>query len=315
MIYSVKGLIRMTSDKSQITTIDELLSEVQYLLQIMYPESNFELLEKAYYDVVTLFDGNYEGYKACNTPFHDLQHTLDCFLAMVRILHGAFIEGVIFTVRETELGLVAALMHDTGYIQTENDKDGSGAKYTLVHVGRSVKFLQQYFMENKYPAEDAEFCLLCINYTGLGTEIEEIITNGDSQDLMGQMLGTADLVGQMADHRYLEKLIFLAEEFNEGRVPGYESEEELLRKTKDFYLASRKLLENEYGSVVRFLKSHYEQRWNINRNVYLDAIHKQINYLEHILEKYPDGYHSHLKRKENSEIGWSERTTGSAFKK
>ncbi len=287
----------MTSNHSQINGIDELLSEVMHLFLMMYPNERLEMFDKAFHDIVNLFNGEYEGYKACNTPFHDLQHTLDCLIAMIRLLHGASIENIKFTPKETELGLIAALMHDTGYIQTLDDMDGTGAKYTLVHVKRSGKFLKEYFKKNSYSNDAIRFCLGCINYTGLGTEIDEIQGKGDVQDVMGQMLGTADLVGQMSDHSYLEKLLYLAEEFKEGNVPGYENEDDLLKKTKGFYLHSRQLLKNEYGCVVKYLKNHFECRWNINKNVYLESIHKQIDYLEHIIEKYPDDFKKHLKRK------------------
>lgn len=287
----------MTSNHSQINSIDGLLSEVRHLFLMMYPNARLEMFDKAFHDIINLFNGGYEGYKACNTPFHDLQHTLDCLLAMIRILHGASIENIEFTPKETELGLIAALMHDTGYIQTLDDVDGTGAKYTLIHVKRSGKFLKEYFEKNGYSNEAIQFCLGCINYTGLGREIDAIQGKGDVQDVMGQMLGTADLVGQMSDHSYLEKLLYLAQEFKEGNVPGYEDEDDLLRKTKGFYLHSRQLLKNEYGCVVKYLKSHFECRWNINKNVYLESIHKQIDYLEHIIAKYPEDFKKHLKRK------------------
>lgn len=299
----------MTSNYTHMNSIDELLSEIKHLLSEMYPTSSFEMFEKAFSDIIDLFDGKYDGYMACNTPFHNLQHTLDCLLAMSRLLHGAWVDGVEFIPKEVELGLVAALMHDTGYIQEVGDPERSGAVYTLTHVGRSIAFLQLYFEKNTCSDAERDFCLSCINYTGYGSEIEEIESKDTVQNVIGQMLGTADIVGQMADQSYLEKLPYLAEEFRQGGVPGYEGEYELLKNTKQFYLTSRGLLKNEYGGVVKYLKSHFEHRWNINSNVYLDSIQKQINYLEHILNKYPDGYQKHLKRKGFSKTLGSEKAT------
>ena len=86
--------------------------------------------------VVDLFQGNFSGYRSCNTEYHDLQHTLDTFLAMVRLVHGAFITGRTFSKRSISLGLICSLLHDVGYIQKEDDLVGTGAKYTESHVQR-----------------------------------------------------------------------------------------------------------------------------------------------------------------------------------
>ena len=304
----------MTANTTDVKNIDDVFSEVKYVLSLMYPDDEFNMFTCAYTDILHLFDGKYDGYKACNTPFHDLQHTLDCLLAMIRLLHGAFIDNLKFPPKEVELGLIAALMHDTGYIQTTEDIEGSGAKYTLVHVRRSAEFLKGYFKKKGYSDEDAAYCMNCINYTGLGTEIEVIKPENKRFDIMGQMLGTADLVGQMADHAYLEKLLFLAKEFKEGQVPGYEGEDALLLKTKEFYLESRKRLKKEYGSVARYLKTHFRQRWDIDRNVYLEAIQNQISYLEHILNKYPDRYHEHLRRGFSNKLIQTKNSNSSSTK-
>jgi len=40
--------------------------------------------------------------------------------------------------------LNAALFHDTGYIQEKSDDEGTGAKYTSIHVKRSIQFLDKH---------------------------------------------------------------------------------------------------------------------------------------------------------------------------
>ena len=101
--------------------------------------------------MVKLFRGNYPGYQKCNTWYHDLKHTTDCLLAMARLLHGASLNGLPLPDRDVVLGLTAALFHDTGYIQAEDDLEGTGAKYTLVHVERSVAFMEKYFARPAFP--------------------------------------------------------------------------------------------------------------------------------------------------------------------
>ncbi len=49
------------------------------------------------------------------------------------------------------------------------------------------------------------------------------------------MLGSADLLGQMSDRAYLEKLLFLYKEFREAGIPGFNTEFDIIRKTVDFY--------------------------------------------------------------------------------
>lgn len=293
----------MTSESIDIEKYGDLLAEVKHILSNIWPEEAFRFFETVFHDIILLFNGSYEGYRKCNTPFHDLQHTMDCLLAMARLIHGAAIEGVAISKEDAELGLIAALMHDTGYIQTDDDTDGSGAKYTMTHVSRSAEFVKNYFDKNGIEPESADFCIQCIYFTGLGSEFETVVADDNKRMLMGQILATSDLVGQMADHAYLEKLPFLASEFKEGSVPGYIDTDDLMKKTKAFYLKSRNLLKNEYGGVVKYLKSHFRERWGVDRNVYLESIQKQIDYLEMIIDKYPGKYRGFLRRGINHSDG------------
>ena len=38
--------------------------------------------------IVALFDGKYPGYQACDAAYHDLEHTLQAYLAAARIFDG-----------------------------------------------------------------------------------------------------------------------------------------------------------------------------------------------------------------------------------
>jgi len=82
-----------------------------------------------------------------------LRHTTDTFLAMARMIHGATLEGETFSERHINLGLIAALLHDSGYIQSESDLQGTGAKYTASHVQRSIDFLNYQVRNLVYPAQ------------------------------------------------------------------------------------------------------------------------------------------------------------------
>jgi hypothetical protein len=50
----------------------------------------------------------------------------------------------ILTSNQIECALVAALLHDCGYLKLRSDRSGTGAKYTFCHVLRSCSFASSY---------------------------------------------------------------------------------------------------------------------------------------------------------------------------
>jgi hypothetical protein len=115
-------------------------------------------------------------------------------------------------------------------------------------------------------------------------------------EFLSKMLGTADLLAQMADRMYLEKLLFLYREFKEAGVGGYEDELDLLRKTVEFYDLIAHRLEILLDGNDRFMISHFESRWQINENLYQKSIEQHRNYLKHILEKSDSDPRDYLRR-------------------
>ncbi|MEE9912529.1 MAG: hypothetical protein K4571_12480 [Deltaproteobacteria bacterium] len=73
---------------------------------------------------------------------------------MARLMHGTSSQGMHFSEKEINLKLISAFMHDTGYIQSVDDVVGTCVKYMLVHITRSIYFVQNYYAENTYFAED-----------------------------------------------------------------------------------------------------------------------------------------------------------------
>jgi hypothetical protein len=268
----------------------DVFVEVRIIISLIFPVFDWKPVDSAFRDIVRLFCGEYPGFQACNTRYHDLKHTTDAFLAMARLIHGAHIDGKKLTERQVRLGLISALMHDTGYIQTLDDRTGTGGKYTLTHIGRSIDFLDNYFTVNGYSREDFMLCGKCLRCTGLDTQINEIRFDSPEDALLGEMLGTADLFGQLADRSYLKKLTFLYHEFREGNVPGYEDELDLIEKTPVFYEFTLRRIERELGSVNRYLRHHFKARWNIDRDLYPDAMERNVNYLKQVIEACPSPY-------------------------
>jgi hypothetical protein len=274
----------------------EVMEEVNKILYLMYPAANCNPVQAVFIDVLKLFRGGYPGYRACNTWYHNLKHTTDCFLAMARLIHGGFVQGMVMEERDAALGLIAALLHDTGFIQTAEDHDGTGAKYTLVHVERSIEFMKIYFAQHGYSSEDFLFCRNCLKCTGLEVKIGELDFISRNQETLGQMLGTADLLGQMADRTYLERLPFLYREFKEGGVPGFADERELLQKTPAFWEFTQKRLAGELGGVDRLMRDHFRVRWGIDQDLARETVERNIAYIQFILVNHGDDYQQYLRR-------------------
>jgi hypothetical protein len=272
------------------------LQEVELILATVHRDIDPDKIKKVFLDVVALYRGEYLGYRACNTGYHDLHHVMDVFLAMARIIHGAHIAGLDFGKRNVILGVISALLHDTGYVQSDNDNDGTGAKYTATHVKRSMAFMETYLSENGYSPEDRKKCSGFIECTDLAVKIQDVSFDTEQLRIIGRMHFAADLMGQMADRVYLEKLHILYSEFVEGGITAYSDEKDLLEKTITFYEIIDDRIKDELGDIDRYLLNHFRERWGIDNDLYREAIEKNITYLKYILDHYGENYHTKLKR-------------------
>jgi hypothetical protein len=109
-------------------------------------------------------------------------------------------------------------------------------------------------------------------------------------------LGTADLLGQMADRTYLERLPFLYHEFKEGGVPGFADELDLLQKTPAFWEFTQKRLAGELGGLDRLMRDHFRVRWGIDQDMDRETVERNIAYLQFILVNHGDDYQRYLRR-------------------
>jgi len=254
----------------------DVIGEVKNIILLSHKNFDFRQFDQVFSDILELFRGNYPGYRCCNTFYHDLSHTMDCLLVTAKLIHGASLNGIVFTPRDVNLGLISALMHDTGYIQATEDNTGTGAKYTISHIDRSIEFMKKYFSDHAFPSEYAPICSNFLRCTGLEVKINRIKFQSREHEILGQILGTADLIGQMASEQYLEKLPFLYDEFKEGGVPGYSDRFDLLKKTPAFWEMVKERLVNELGHVDRFLCDYLRVLWGINQDLYRQAIDRNI---------------------------------------
>lgn len=266
------------------------------ILRKIYPRVDFRLLDRVWADTVAFFEGRYPGYRKCTTEYHDLKHTTDALLATARLIDGVRIAGGKFEDDDAILALVSALLHDVGYIQQEWDAEGTGGKYTLVHVERSIAFMHSYFAEHALPGEKAELVESMIRCTGIAEEVAAIPFPSTDTALLGRITGTADFTGQIADRIYLEKLLFLYREFHEAGIPGYGCEMDLLKKTAGFYRMMRRRLEQELGNLMPYFVNHFKTRWGVDRNLYVECMENNLAYLQEITRDHGDDYRGKLKR-------------------
>jgi hypothetical protein len=274
----------------------DVLDEGIVILDLISPDFDTAPVTSAFNMAVKLYGGKYPGYRVCNTEYHDLQHTIDTFLAMVRLIHGAVLDGETLTNRHITLGLILALLHDAGYIQEEHDMDGTGSKHAANHVQRSMDFLERHGSALGLSDDEITEGRAIILCTDLAVDISSVEFTSTEVELLGKILGSADILAQMADRTYLEKLLFLYHEFKEAEIGDYASELDLLQKTLAFYDFIAQRLKTTLDATDRFGNSHFASRWGTHANLYHVAIENQRNYLKQILEMQGSDPRDQLKR-------------------
>jgi hypothetical protein len=273
-----------------------VLNEVKNIVSTLFTDFDFEMLDRVFTDIVQLFGGEYPGYSRCQTQYHDLKHTTDTFLAMARLIHGAILKGENLTRDQVMLGLLCALMHDSGYIQSIDDKASTNTHEVLTDIRRSIAFMDRYRSEHGLSSEIFNYHPVILTCTDLSADITEIRFPSRGIELLSKLLGTADLLGQMADRTYLEKLLFLFYEFRDGGVMGYDSELDLLKKTRDFYAMIRQRITKDLSGVNKYMRHHFKERWDLDRDLYIEAVENHITYLRFILKHHEKDYRDHLRR-------------------
>lgn len=273
-----------------------ILTAVQDIFLYHYPRRQFSIVKKCFSLISQLFEGKFPGYRRCNTEYHNFNHTLDTFLATGRLLDGYNIDSAPIAPSLAAELLLAALFHDTGYIQEEWDVEGTGAKYTAEHVQRGIVFLKKHCKTFGIQPESAEIISRIILCTDMSVDISSIPFPSSEERGAGMILGTADLLGQMADRVYLEKLLFLYYEFKEAGIGDYETEYDLISRNIDFYEMVKRRFDNELKEMYRYARHHFKERFSFDYNLYIQSIDRHIAYLRKILEDDTSNWRSKLKR-------------------
>ncbi|MCP4713915.1 MAG: hypothetical protein GY868_02270, partial [Deltaproteobacteria bacterium] len=145
-------------------------------------------------------------------------------------------------------------------------------------------FVARHALEHSLAEDETALCRDMILCTDLAADIGTTAFPTPQAQLAGKMLGSADLLAQMADRIYLEKLLYLYEEFREGKVSGYDNEVDLLRKTVGFYDIIEKRLATVLENTDRYMISHFKDRWGLDRDLYHISMQNQKAYLRKIIQ-------------------------------
>ncbi|HSG76934.1 MAG TPA: hypothetical protein VLA30_12440 [Burkholderiales bacterium] len=275
---------------------EQVRDAVLTLFAARYPGADLSPLRGAFEDVKSLFQGTFPGYLPCDTPYHDLRHTLDMTLAMARLLDGhdrSHAGDDRIGARRAMLGMVVALLHDSGYMKRASEAHiENGAVFTKIHVSRSADFLSRYLPRIGF-AEEAPAAAKLVHFTGYEMDIDDIMLHDPKDRLLGYLVGTADLIGQMSDRMYLEKCReFLYPEFVWGRIAReklddgreivrYASPEDLMLKTPGFYeYVARARIEKKLGGADRYAEAHFD-----GPSLYQSEIDRNMRFLKDAIEE------------------------------
>jgi hypothetical protein len=273
--------------KENILNHTTILNEITKVYREHYGTNNIGIIETVFRDIVDLFSGRRKGFQKCDTTYHDLLHTLQVAPPFTGIIDGwnKSTNSLKISKEFFEIGMIAVLLHDTGYIKKADDLEGTGGKYTFVHIQRSADFAEQYLSQLGFEINKISSITNIIMCTGVKVDLAHLPFRSEEERIIGYTLGTADLLGQMGASDYLEKLRALFSEFDEAyhyegkeklRNMGmaiFDSADDLIRNTPHFYEYIVKNRFESMGAMYRYLPLHL----NDSKNPYIESIEENIN--------------------------------------
>ena len=278
---------------NRIQTTDQSIveREVARLFRLLYPGAEHALMDRAFADFQALYRGEYAGYQASDTRFHDAQNVMEVTLAMARLMDGyerSRRDSPPLGTRLFQLGILLALFHDIGYLRKTSDVTApSGAFYTASPVSRGVQFLREYLP--KVGLEDVrETGAELLHFTGSEKTISAIAVTDPLLRFIGNLLGSAEIMAQMADRCYLEKCRDrLYPEFVEAGLANkqtatgdeivYKSGEDLVQQTPAFFAAAVNRLEDDLDGVYNYAATHFG-----GYNLYIHAATRNVHFAKEV---------------------------------
>ena len=265
--------------------------EVQSAHLAIFPRGDKAFVPQIFDWAIDCFTGLYADYQPIDARYHDFEHTLQGTLCLARLLrarHQANAEPKL-TPKMFQLAMLAILLHDTGYLKKKGDNEGTGAKYTVIHVRRSAEFAAELLGKKHFPAGEIKTVQNMILCTGINASLDKIPFQSDLERTTGFALGTADLLGQMAAEDYVEKLPVLYAEFAEAahyphdessNIATFSGSDDLIQKTPGFWENYvRPKLEQDFGGLYRFLNDPFPS----GRNAYVERVEVNMKRLRRSL--------------------------------
>ena len=294
-VHAPRSLLDATNTVS-VGNAQEVAAAADCILANCFGAGSFdrELIRAGFTVVDRLFAGDRPGYLACDMPYHDLRHSLDAALVMARLIAGYQSKQCgspdALTPEYGLLGVLLALLHDTGFIRKTSEAAFCGPQLAAEHESRSVEFAESYLRTTSV----ARYAALAplIFATRLRSDLSQLFAGLERPAItIGQMLGSADLLSQMADGDYPERCYYhLYPELvlgggDRARTPDgqeqvlYRDAFDLLSKTPSFYenIVSRRL-NQDFQGVTQHLAAHFA-----GADPYADAIQRNIDRCAHIV--------------------------------
>jgi hypothetical protein len=283
------------SNTVDVTSHAVVAGAIVDILQPHYPDTDFQIVARLAEDFDRLYRGDFPGFHGCDVGYHNSQHVLDVTLAMARLIDGYEQEsrpGLELGPDLAIAGIACALFHDAGYIRRKRDsRHKNGAEYTRIHVSRSARFMQEY-LPTVNLADAVPVCERIVHFTGYEIDPANIRVPSEAARRLGWLMGTADLIAQMADVAYLEKCRDkLYPEFVAGGMAGargnysktgiiYKSPAHLMQFTPDFIRSAIQVrLDGYFHSYYRFAGTYFG-----GPNLYMDAINENCSLLESLID-------------------------------
>jgi hypothetical protein len=161
-----------------------------------------------------------------------------------------------------------------------------------------MDFIGRHFEAFGLQADEVETCVSMVHCTDIACDPTRLTFADKTTERLAKILATADIMAQMADRTYLEKLLFLFHELDEARIHLFHSEIDLLVRSRDFYARMANRFERQLSSVNRFMIHHFKTRWEIDADLYQQAMDKQQAYLADILERAEEDPRQGLRRQQ-----------------
>jgi len=294
--YSARRSDYDVTNTVRVSSAADVRDAVQELLEAAWPGLPFAPVARAFNDFEMAFTGRMPGYFGVDTVYHDQQHTLDVTLAMARLMVGYERTHagtpLALGAERAAVGIFLALFHDIGYLRERSEAAQNGAEFTRNHVTRSARFMDFYLPTIGF-AHWTRLTSEIVHYTGYEKTFEQIGDKvKDPRDVkLGHLLGTADMIAQMADRCYLEKCrdrlypefvlggVAVAVDAAGGRGVRYASGLDLLRQTPGFMEdVRRKRLDAAFDRAYRYLEPLFD-----GRNPYIDSIDQSLTFLRQVL--------------------------------